>query len=661
MQPAPSWPRRIRALILVILLSALILPAGPAQAQAGAQADPAAALAFVPPSSRFRASPRVIPPIGGKLPTKTTLAVLANCDLPNPPDLSKDSLKITGFGLSLSEQNPSKCVIYATLTIDPNTPAGSYSLLIVDQTTGAPVDSTDISVLDNAAGPIPPGLEPEVDVIWGVMSQNDCSDAFGKRIAHSLYCIQLKIGNNSGHPIQIAGVGFTKSLRALEALGIKEVTVANTSYGSTRAVLVQSQETSGRNLVFNGLAGAGLIMAASSPFFFGSGPSAQRAKTRFLTVSTIVNGPLQQAFNLLFPDPILNQLKSLDDQSFRDNMIIPNNAQVQTVAFVEKQNVTTALRELEIQLSAAAAGAQKTAEASQNDADAAEQKASTLQGDATKAAKAKEEAGMKRADQQHSVMTAKILDEMSARASKTIRNSERPGTRKGSFNPLLVKLALGNVVIVGDEIQYLHRVQIQSSAAASSAVAVAVNPAAPQVPAGAVQQFTATVTNDQNGAGVNWDVSGPNCKADTCGTFSNKTTAAVTYTAPKSVPAPNDTVTVTATSIADGTKSGTATVKILPAIKVAFNLGFPPTLTHGTAGVPFSVNVTNDPANAGVIWSIPGGAGCTGSNCTALSAITPTSVTYTPPAAVPNPNTVTLTATSKTDPSQTAQLTITIN
>lgn len=224
-----------------------------------------------------------------------------------------------------------------------------------------------------------------------------------------------------------------------------------------------------------------------------------------------------------------------------------------------------------------------------------------------------------------------------------------------------MKLALGNVVIVGDEIQYLHRVQIQSSTAVSSAVAVAVNPPAPQVLAGATQLFTATVTNDQNGAGVIWTFSDTNCTAATCGTLTKNTTTAVIYTAPSSVPAPNNTVIVKATSNADGTKSGTATVKILPAIKVVFTPGFPSTLTHGTAGVPFSVNVTNDPANAGVIWSIPGGAGCTGSNCTALSAITPTSVTYTPPAAVPNPNTVTLTATSKTDPSQVAQLTITIN
>ena len=38
---------------------------------------------------------------------------------------------------------------------------------------------------------------------------------------------------------------------------------------------------------------------------------------------------------------------------------------------------------------------------------------------------------------------------------------------RGGFSPFVVKLALGSVVIVGDQIQYLQRVQIQSNAAPS--------------------------------------------------------------------------------------------------------------------------------------------------------------------------------------------------
>ena len=59
---------------------------------------------------------------------------------------------------------------------------------------------------------------------------------------------------------------------------------------------------------------------------------------------------------------------------------------------------------------------------------------------------------------------------------ETITNSTNPDlykwpktfTLKGDFDPLLVKVALGNLVIVGDQIAYLNRIQIQSNAAPSS-------------------------------------------------------------------------------------------------------------------------------------------------------------------------------------------------
>jgi hypothetical protein len=636
MRPTPSRLLRVRVFIVLVFVLTLAAVAQ-GQTGTGAQVDPAATPAFVFPSPGLRASPRVIQPVGAKLPSSMNLAVLENCDDPKALDLSHDKLLITGGGLALlPPQNASKCVIQTTLEINPNTPAGTYTIIVVDST-GVPVGSTDISVLDAAAGAIPPGLEPEVDVIWGVMTQNNCSDVFGKRVAQSLYCIQLKVGNNSGHPLQIAGVGFAKSLQALAAIGIPQVTIANTSYSSTRAVLVESQVWSGRNLIYNTFAGAGLIMAASSPFYFGTGPSALRAKTRFLSLSTIVSGPLLQAFNIILPDPIVSQLKSLDDQSFRDNMVIPNNSQIQTVVFVEKQNLTMALRETQMRLRDAASQVLVTAK--------------TLGTDTAEAKTARHYAKKK----------AETLDKMASDSQDTVDNSTRPWLLKGKHDPLLVKLALGSVVIVGDEIQYLHRVQIQNSATTGSALAIAINPAAPQVPIATTQAFTATVANDQNGAGVTWGLSGLNCAGAACGTLTSATTTTVTYTAPATGPNPNNTVTITATSKADSTKSGTATVTITPpALSVAIAPNPAPAATHGGPAISFTVTLQNDPTNAGVTWSLSGG-GCAGTTCGAFAASTPTSVTYNPPAVQPQPNTVTLTATSRSDQTKSDAVTISIN
>ena len=276
-----------------------------------------------------------------------------------------------------------------------------------------------------------------------------------------------------------------------------------------------SQMWSTRNLVANSIVGAGLMMAGFTPFFHSVNP-----KANFATAASIVSGPLQQAFNLIVPDPIVTELKSLDDHSFRENMIIPNNQPVKTVIFVEKQNVTLALEELQLEL---------------NNVGSDEAKNNLMS-----AAKTEQEKKSAKA----MIGSAAI---MTTSFQSTIKNSTRPKFSKGQQNPLLVNLALGSLVIVGDEIQYLQRVQIQSGVS-NSPVAVSVGPSTPQIPVGTTQAFTATITNDQNSSGVKWALSGPSCQASTCGTLTNETSTTVTYTAPGTQPSPNNTVALTATS-----------------------------------------------------------------------------------------------------------------
>ena len=274
------------------------------------------------------ATPQVIQPLNGKLPPSINLAVFATaCTDTSGPDLTNHfSLALAGSGLTLSPQHASKCAITATVSVDPNAPPGGHDVLLLDGNQ-APVGHAPFAVLDSTAGPLPPGLAPQVDVMWEVMSQQNCSDAFGRRVALSLYCVQIKIGNNSGHPLQIAGVGFSRHLDALTALGSPYVTIANSSYASTRAVLIHEEAISVRNVAYNIIQGAGLIMAASAPFY--SGAKTLNSKNHFLTFSTITNGPLLAAYNLIFPDPILKQVTNLDDESFRDNVVIANNAHIQ--------------------------------------------------------------------------------------------------------------------------------------------------------------------------------------------------------------------------------------------------------------------------------------------------------------------------------------------
>jgi len=420
------------------------VPAGPEDVMVSVGGNNSAPFPFTVtvPTIPIVVTPQVIQPANGKLPASANVAVsVKNCDNNSGTDLTQGvsgpySLMITGSGLTPSAATASKCWITSGVTIDPNA-AGPYKVFLVDKAKN-PVGSADMTVLDSLAGPIPPGLAPEVDVMWGVMSQQNCADAFGRRVAASLYCIQVKIGNNSGHPLQIAGIGFSKRLDALTALGSPFVTIANSSYASTRAVLIHAQSISARNVVYSVLQGAGLIMAASSPFI------GKNAQSHFLAFNTIVNGPLLAAYNLILPDPILKQLTNLDDQSFRDNIVIANNTHIESTIFVEKQALTQSLEEIAVQLSSAATS----------------QKTTTSDSKGTPAEQANQ-------------TTLAFMQKIASDSLVTVNNSKRPSFKfwTGTQSPLLVKLALGDLVIVGDEIEYLQRVQIQSNALSSVAPA----------------------------------------------------------------------------------------------------------------------------------------------------------------------------------------------
>jgi len=99
--------------------------------------------------------------------------------------------------------------------------------------------------------------------------------------------------------------------------------------------------------------------------------------------------------------------------------------------------------------------------------------------------------------------------------------------------------------------------RIRSVSGLVAVVSITVGPATATVSPGATQQFTASITKAMNTA-VTWSLSGTGCPGSSCGTI----TPQGLYTAPSAVNGPLK-VTVTATSVADDTKSATATVTVL--------------------------------------------------------------------------------------------------
>lgn len=133
-----------------------------------------------------------------------------------------------------------------------------------------------------------------------------------------------------------------------------------------------------------------------------------------------------------------------------------------------------------------------------------------------------------------------------------------------------------------------------------------------------------------------------------CGTLVGADKTSVTYQAPSVVPNPAQTITLTATSNADNRATATASIALSSGIVVTVT---PNLATIGTGETfPFHVSLTNDSTPNDVNWSVKE------SNAGTVDA----TGSYTAPAAVPNPATATVVATSKLDPNQTGTALVTI-
>ncbi|HVS89410.1 MAG TPA: hypothetical protein VHF01_14485 [Candidatus Acidoferrum sp.] len=227
----------------------------------------------------------------------------------------------------------------------------------------------------------------------------------------------------------------------------------------------------------------------------------------------------------------------------------------------------------------------------------------------------------------------------------------------------------------------------QSAADPSKQVSVPVNitsnfslqlSAPSSVSTGATAAIVATLTPvpGSNPSGVvTWSLSGPGCSGASCGTLIAVTrqspaagaiTDSATYTAPMPAPNPN-TVTITVTPQADPSKRAQATLTVQAGVSVSLS---PSTATRAANhSVTLTAQVTGTP-NTGVMWSVNGVAGgnstfgqicAVGMNpCQAITNGNALQVDYLAPGGVPQPNPVTVQATSAADSTKSATAQITV-
>ena len=93
---------------------------------------------------------------------------------------------------------------------------------------------------------------------------------------------------------------------------------------------------------------------------------------------------------------------------------------------------------------------------------------------------------------------------------------------------------------------------------------------------------------------------------------------------------------------------------------IAVTIGPSPTSLQLSTGAGFTAFVANDPSNAGVTWNVTCGSAAACGTFSAATELSGVATDYSAPSAVPINNTVTLTATSVTDPTKSATRTVTI-
>ncbi len=176
---------------------------------------------------------------------------------------------------------------------------------------------------------------------------------------------------------------------------------------------------------------------------------------------------------------------------------------------------------------------------------------------------------------------------------------------------------------------------------------------------GAAANYAATLTpaaNSNPSTAILWTLSGEGCSGAACGTIS-ASSAAATFTAPNAAPSPNI-VTITATPAADPTKAAAIAITIQSQITLTVN---PPTANVALGGTQSFTAQVSGSADSSVSWDVDGIIGGNSTFGTVTNIPGTNTTTYTAPASLPSPATVTVRATSLANPStsNTASVTLT--
>ena len=337
----------VLSFVLAPLISSVMASRGEPRNSPGANSQ--SSLAPTPtPTPMPSSTPYDIAPSSGKQGKDYEVIVSSNqClqDLSQDPPSTKPKNPLKDFelyapdgsGIRVTNSTATECRMTAKLSLASDAPVSIVKLWLIDKKKRIPQVVIDFTVTGITAGPIPPGLnnKGQVDVMWSVLPDQVVHDNFGAKVATEYFCIDAVIGNDSGYDIQLASIGFTiPSLSAISPKG-PQYKIPNTGYRVVRGTLQRRELLSPRSIILNSIKVAGPLLTGFTPFFHNMVHA-----TNFSEFINIISNPLEKGFESAVPDTVPFQVDRLADQTFRDDnstrTVIPNNIQTRVMTFVPK-------------------------------------------------------------------------------------------------------------------------------------------------------------------------------------------------------------------------------------------------------------------------------------------------------------------------------------
>jgi len=214
---------------------------------------------------------------------------------------------------------------------------GNFSLVLTSKADSKILGIAPITVLGERtkpSGPIPEGMKPTVDLMWKVLPRSTVADSYGGRVADHYFAIEVTIGNDTGHDLQIAALGFLpKQTETNNGDPGSLVPLPNDSYPGVRGTIEREQYVGTRAIVVN-------FAKALSPILVGIGGFyVSNAHSLFTPAVSIYSGPFEKGLELVYPDLTTNHLINLDNRTLRDGVVVPNNTPTRINAFISRETI----------------------------------------------------------------------------------------------------------------------------------------------------------------------------------------------------------------------------------------------------------------------------------------------------------------------------------